>query len=77
MKKDLNWYMEWSATAIAIAGAVCTVLKWDPLNILLLNTASIIFAYWAWRINKMSLVVVNGGLLIVYGAGAAMRVLGY
>lgn len=76
-KKDLNWWLEWSATAIAIAGAVCTVIKYDPLNIMLLNTASILFAYWAWRIEKMSLFIVNSGLLIVYGTGAAMRALGY
>lgn len=77
MMKTLNWWLEWSATFIAITGAICTVLKIDPLNIVFLNLACVLFSVWAWRIQKMSLLIVNSGLLIVYMAGAVMRANGY
>lgn len=75
--RDLNKWLEWTATFTTIAGAIFTVLKWDPLNIILLNTASLIFAIWAWRINKPSLIVTNGGLLIIYLTGIIIRAHGY
>ena len=71
--KDLNWWLEWSATFMALAGAVATVLKFDPINIVLLNTSCILFVAWAYRINRLSLIIVNGGLLIIYAAGLIMR----
>lgn len=71
--KTLNWWPEWTATFTAIAGAICTVLKIDPLNIILLNSGCVLFVIWAYRIRKTSLIVVNGGLLFVYLVGIIMR----
>lgn len=71
--KNLNWWLEWTATFTAIAGAISTVLKIDPLNIFLLNGACVLFVIWAYRIRKTSLIVVNGGLLLVYLVGIIMR----
>lgn len=71
--KDLNWWLEWSATFLALAGAVATVLKIDPINIFLFNTSCILFVAWAYRINRLSLIIVNGGLLLIYVTGLIMR----
>ena len=73
LSKDLNWWLEWSATFMALAGAAATVLKFDPINILLFNISCVLFVAWAYRIKRLSLIIVNGGLLIIYAIGLIMR----
>ena len=70
---DLNKLLEWSATIVTIGAALATAQSMDPLNIYLFNLGSILWLIWAVRIKKLSLVVVNVGLLSVYIYGALVR----
>ena len=59
----------WTATALTLAGALCTSLRIDPLNVYLLNLGSACFLWWACRIRDRAMVTVNAGLLSIYMLG--------
>ena len=61
--------LKWSGMALVIAGALCTSLRIDPLNILLLNAGALVYMLWALRIREMNLVIVNAVLLAIYAVG--------
>jgi len=65
----INNYLKWAATAITLAGAVCTSLRVDPLNIYLLNSGSFLFLIWSFRIKDSAMIAVNSGLLLIYLIG--------
>ena len=65
----MNTYLKWIATVITLAGALCTSLRVDPLNIYLLNTGAFLFLIWSYRIRDFALVSVNAGLLLIYILG--------
>ena len=71
----MNVILEWTATAVTVLGALATALGYDPLNIYLLNVGSILWLIWAVRVKKLSLVIVNAGLLAVYAYGFVLRML--
>jgi hypothetical protein len=55
--------------ALVISGALCTSLRIDPLNIMLLNLGALVYMIWAMRIREMNLVIVNAVLLAIYAIG--------
>jgi hypothetical protein len=59
----------WTATALTLAGALCTSLRIDPLNVYLLNLGSACFLWWACRIRDRAMITVNSGLLAIYMIG--------
>lgn len=65
----LTRVLVWAATAVTLAGALCTSLRIDPLNVYLLNLGSACFLWWAWRIQDRAMITVNAGLLGVYMIG--------
>ena len=65
----LDNVLKWSGMALVIAGALCTSLRIDPLNILLLNAGALVYMIWALRIREMNLVIVNAVLLAIYAIG--------
>jgi hypothetical protein len=65
----MNNLLKWTATVITLLGALSTSLQIMPLNIYLLNVASIFWLIWAIRINEKSLIAVNLGMLAVYAIG--------
>lgn len=69
----LNTWLKWTACASTVAGAMCTSLAWDPMNIILLNIGAILYLTWSLRIREWNLVAVNGGLLTIYLIGAILR----
>jgi len=69
----INFVLKWTACALVVAGAFCTTVKWDPANICLLNAGTLVYLIWSLRIKEWNLVVVNGVLLAIYLAGAALR----
>jgi hypothetical protein len=71
----MNVILEWTATAVTVLGALATALGYDPLNIYLLNIGSILWLIWAVRVKKLSLMIVNAGLLAVYAYGFVLRML--
>lgn len=69
-----NAILEWTATAVTVGGAVATALAKDPLNIYLFNVGSLLWLWWAVRTKKLSIAVVNVGLLAVYVYGMLVRI---
>ena len=67
--RDLNWYLKWTALACTLAGALCTSLRIDPMNVYLLNMGALLYLIWSARIRELNLVVVNAGLLAIYVVG--------
>jgi hypothetical protein len=65
----LNSTLKWTACAVTLAGALCTALRIDPLNIYLLNAGALIYLVWSLRIREWSLVTINAGLLAIYVVG--------
>jgi hypothetical protein len=61
--------LKWAGTVITLAGALCTSLRVDPLNVYLLNLGSFVFVIWAFRIRDRAMITVNAGLLAIYILG--------
>ena len=68
-----DWF-KWVATAITLAGAICTALTFDPLNIILLNIGSALFLVWGVMIKDRAMILVNSGLLAIYVIGMYIRI---
>lgn len=74
MKQDrITSAIKWTATVIVLAGALCTSLRIDPLNIWLLNAGTALFVIWAIRIREPAMITVNIGLLAIYILGLAYQ----
>ena len=65
----LTWALKWAGTLFTIAGALCTSLRIDPLNVYLLNLGSVTFLAWSLRIRDRAMITVNAGLLSIYLMG--------
>jgi hypothetical protein len=59
----------WVATLTTLAGALCTSLRIDPLNVYILNVGAVLFLWWAIIIKDRAMVAVNTGLLAIYVVG--------
>lgn len=59
----------WAATVVTLAGALCTSLRIDPLNVYLLNVGAVLFLCWSLRIRDRAMITVNSGLLAIYILG--------
>ena len=69
MKKDVNFYLQWSATIVTVLGALFTSMNIYPANVIAFNVGSVIWLIYAVRVKMSSLVAVNAGLLLIYVAG--------
>ena len=70
MKNDkLNWYLEWIATVILILGTAVNSLGYYPEGPLLLCAGGFIWFVVACRWQKLSLMVVNGVMLVTGVSG--------
>ena len=65
----LNTILKWLGCAAVCAGALCTSLRIDPLNIYLLNAGALLYLVWAVRIRERNLIIVNAVLLAIYIVG--------
>lgn len=65
--------VKWVATVVTLLGALATTLKFDPLNIVLLNAGAILFFVWGFLIKDKAMMTVNFGLLAIYVLGLWMR----
>ena len=65
----VTWWLKWAGTIVTLAGALCTSLRVDPLNVYLLNLGSFLFVCWAIRIRDRAMITVNVGLLGIYLVG--------
>jgi hypothetical protein len=62
-------FIEWSATATLLVGVVLTALNVFPLNIYLSVLGNLLWLVVAFHWKKMSLVVVELIILLIYLAG--------
>jgi hypothetical protein len=69
----LDNILKWTACAVTLAGALCTALKLDPANVVLLNLGALLYLIWAVRIRELNLIVINGALLAIYLVGLLIR----
>ena len=69
MRERIDFILKWTACAITLAGALCTSLRIDPLNIYLLNSGALLYLVWSIRIREWNLIVINAGLLAIYVVG--------
>ena len=65
----MNNTLKWLGCATVVAGALCTSLRIDPLNIYLLNVGALAYLLWAIRVRELNLIIVNGVLLAIYILG--------
>lgn len=65
----VNFWLKWVACVVTLAGALCTSLRIDPMNIYLLNVGAVLYLIWSVRIKEWNLVVINAGLLLIYVIG--------
>ena len=66
---NINNILKWAGCATVVAGALCTSLRIDPLNIYLLNVGALAYLLWAIRVRELNLIIVNGVLLAIYILG--------
>lgn len=65
--------LKWIGTTLTLAGAIATALALDPLNVYLFNMGAMTWFVAAIRMKEKSLIVVNGGLLLIYIFGILWR----
>lgn len=73
--KDLNWYLKWAATSILIVGTAFNSLGYYPLGPLILQLGGAIWLAVAIRWREKSLIVTNGVMFAVGGAGLLIKLL--
>jgi hypothetical protein len=75
MKKEIVFYLKWIATAITIAGAVCTSVNMYPLGPALLNLGAFVWLIVSIMWREWSLIVINATLLLIYTVGLIIKLL--
>jgi len=58
-------------------GAICTSINITPINVYLLNLGALLYLIWSVRVRDINLIIVNAGMLVIYGSGTIYRLLGY
>jgi len=66
---NLDFILKWAACGVTLAGALCTALRIDPMNIYLLNAGAFLYLIWSVRIRELNLIVINASLLTIYVVG--------
>jgi hypothetical protein len=75
MDKNLAYYIKWIATGVTLFGAVLASLNIYPYSAIVLNTGAFLFLIWAILIRDRAMITVNAGLLLIYSAGLAIKLL--
>lgn len=65
--------LEWFATIVTLFGAVLTSFHYDPYNVYFLNFGSLLWIIWAILEKRMSIVIVNFGMMLIYALGTLER----
>lgn len=64
------------ATILTTLGALYTAIGgYDPINVYLLNSGSVLWTMWAILDKKYGVLVVNLNMLIIYSYGTLTRIL--
>jgi len=73
----MNCIIKWSALIVCLLGAICTSINITPINVYLLNLGALLYLIWSVRVRDINLIIVNAGMLVIYGSGTIYRLLGY
>ena len=65
----LNRILEWVACGVTLVGAGLTAYNVYPLNIMFLEAGAFLYIIWCIRIRKISLIMVNVTLFLIYLPG--------
>ena len=60
---------KWTGCALVVIGAILTAINIYPLNLIVLNSGTLIYMIWSWRVKEMSVFVVNVSLTLIYTIG--------
>ena len=70
----VDFFLQWTATAFTIVGAVLTSANLYPYNVFGLYVGTVLWTIWAVRIRQLSLIVVNSALLAIYLGGVVQGI---
>lgn len=66
----LDQFLQWGATALTLVGAVLTSIGGlDPWNVFAFYAGTMAWLIWSIRFRSAALIVVNGGLALIYFSG--------
>ena len=71
---QIDFFLQWTATAFTIVGAVLVSADLYPYNVFALYIGTVLWTIWAVRIRQLSLIVVNSALLAIYLGGVVQGV---
>ena len=71
---DMTNLLKWLGTLLTIAGALMTAIDVDQLNIYLFNGGALFWLIASIRMKDVSLIVLNGSLLIISILGFILRI---
>jgi len=77
LQSQFNNFLKWTATVLTLLGAALVSAKTDPTlvdliqswDVRCLNVGCVVWLIWSVRIRDFGLIVVNGGLLLIYMLG--------
>ena len=75
MKMKIANSFKWAATIVILIGAVLTSLNVYPYSAIALNLGAFLYLIWAILIKDLAMITVNGGLLLIYTVGLAIKLL--
>ena len=66
-------FQKWAGCALVVSGAVLTTVNIYPLNLIVLNSGTLLYMIWSWRVKEMSVFVVNLCLTLIYTFGIMLN----
>ena len=75
MKMKIANSFKWAATIVILLGAVLTSLNVYPYSAIALNLGAFLYLIWAILIKDLAMITVNGGILLIYTVGLAIKLL--
>ena len=73
MKFDKEALIEWTATTISIAGAICVSLDYYPLGAIMCFLETGLWLVVSIQMRHMSMITSNAVLLTIYVAGMSYK----
>ena len=68
-----NNILKWTACAVTLAAALLTSFEVLGYNRELFAVGAGLYLLWSVRIREANLIVINGALLAIYGAGLIVK----
>ena len=69
----LDNILKWTACAVTLTAALLTSFEVLTYNRELFAVGAVLYLLWSVRIREANLIVINGALLAIYGAGLIVK----